>query len=162
MAWGFPRIEIAAGSSPLKLLKGRDAKGRVRAHPTPPDRALSPDLAGSDPGDSSNGEKALPVASKKQQQPKILRLTVIPSSDPSSTFGVGLEQPLVKPHAKPLCPRPTLLNRWLHWAPDSPRGKGHESTLLRFGSPAAGGSAPGLAAGLGTWHLGADCRLSLL
>lgn len=33
MAWGFPGIEIAAGSGPLKLLKGRDVKGRVRAHP---------------------------------------------------------------------------------------------------------------------------------
>lgn len=161
MAWGFPRIEIAAGSGPLKLLKGRDAKGRVRAHPTPPDRAPSPDPAGSDPGDPSSGEKALPVASKKRRETKILRLTVIPSSVPSSTFGVGLEQRLVKPHAQPLRPRPTLLARLL-WVPDSPRGKGRESTFLSFFFPSSRWVSPRPSASPGTWHRGADCPLSLL
>lgn len=94
------------------------------------------------PGDPSSGEKALPVASKKRRETKILRVTVIPSSVPSSTFGVGLEQRLVKPHAQPLRPRPTLLARLLR-VPDSPRGKGRESTFLSFFFPAAGGSAPG-------------------
>lgn len=94
MTWGFSGIEIAAGSGPLKLLKRRKRKGGSKHTPhlpTPPHPSRDP---ASDRGDPSSGEKALSLASKKQLESKIPRLTVVPSP----TFGLGLERLLLKPH----------------------------------------------------------------
>lgn len=159
---GFPGIEIAAGSGPLKLLKGRDVKGRVRAHPRPSPTA-PPARPGpsADPEEAGSGDEAPPVVCEKPREPEIQKSGA--DSHPLAHSLLHLwGQPaaaLLKPQAQP--PAPTRLSQplcsGLPTASLPPWGKGHESPSFRPGSR----QQVGWVALGGSCHGRANCSLSL-